>query len=52
VYLSRIDNVLYVLHCFKKKSREMPRRDFERAKRRLKAVRARLAEEKKSEKRG
>jgi phage-related protein len=52
VYLSRIDDVLYVLHCFEKKSREMPRRDFERAKRRLKAVRARLAEEKKSEKRG
>ena len=52
VYLSRIDDVLYVLHCFEKKSREMPRRDFERAKQRLKAVRARLAEEKKSENRG
>ena len=52
VYLSRIDGVLYVLHCFEKKSREMPRRDFEKAKQRLKAVRARLAEEKKREKRG
>jgi phage-related protein len=52
VYLSRIGNVLYVLHCFEKKSREMPRRDFERAKQRLKTVRARLAEEKKREKHG
>jgi phage-related protein len=52
VYLSRINDVIYVLHCFEKKSRSMPRRDFETAKRRLKAVKARLAEEKKHEKRG
>jgi len=52
VYLSRINDVLYVLRCFEKKSREMPRRDFETAKRRLKAVRARLAQEKKHEKGG
>ena len=52
VYLSRINDVIYVLHCFEKKSREMPRRDFETAKRRLKAVKARLTEEKKHEKRG
>jgi phage-related protein len=51
VYLSRIEDVIYVLHCFEKKSREMPRRDFEKAKQRLKAVKARLAEEKKHEKR-
>ena len=51
VYLSRIEDVIYVLHCFEKKSREMPRRDFEKAKQRLKAVKARLAEEKKREKR-
>jgi phage-related protein len=43
VYLARIGDVIYVLHCFEKKSREMPRRDFEKAKGRLKAVRARLA---------
>ena len=49
--LSRIEDVIYVLHCFEKKSREMPRRDFEKAKRRLKAVNARLVEEKKREKR-
>jgi phage-related protein len=51
VYLSRIEDVIYVLHCFEKKSREMPRKDFERAKQRLKAVKARLAEEKRNEKR-
>lgn len=51
VYLSRIHDVIYVLHCFEKKSREMPRRGFERAKQRLKAVKARLAEEKRHEKR-
>lgn len=51
VYLSRIEDVIYVLHCFEKKSREMPRKDFEKAKQRLKAVKARLAEEKKREKR-
>ena len=50
VYLSRIDDVIYVLHCFEKKSREMPRKDFENTRRRLRAVRARLPEEKKSEK--
>lgn len=46
VYLSRINDVIYVLHCFEKKSREMPRKDFDKARQRLKAVRARLAEEK------
>lgn len=52
VYLSRINDVIYVLHCFEKKSREMPRKDFEKAKQRLKAVKTRLAEEKKREDRG
>ena len=51
VYLSRVEDVIYVLHCFEKKSRDMPRKDFELAKRRLKAVRARLAEEKRRESR-
>lgn len=51
VFLSRINNVIYVLHCFEKKSREMPRKEFETAKRRLRAVKARLAEEKRDEKR-
>ena len=52
VYLSRISDVIYVLHCFEKRSREMSKRDFEKAKQRLKAVRARLAEEKGHEKGG
>lgn len=46
IYLSRINDVIYVLHCFEKKGREMPRKDFEKARQRLKAVKARLAEEK------
>jgi len=50
VYLSRINDVIYILHCFEKKSREMPRKDFEKAKQRLKAVRTRLAAGKKHEK--
>jgi phage-related protein len=52
VCLSRIRDVIYVLHCFEKKSREMPRREFETAKRRLKALNARLTKEKKGEKQG
>ena len=51
VYLSRINDVIYVLHCFEKKSREMPRKDFEKARQRFKTVKARLAEEKKRENR-
>ena len=51
VYLSRINDVIYILHCFQKKSRETPKREFETAKQRLKAVKARLAEEKRHEKR-
>jgi phage-related protein len=42
---------MYVLHCFEKKTREMPRKDCEKAKQRLKAVKARLTAEKKREKR-
>lgn len=50
IYLSRVNDVIHVLRCFEKKSRQMPRRDFEKAKQRLKAVRARLAQERKYEK--
>jgi phage-related protein len=49
VCLSRIRGVIYVLNCFEKKSREMPRKEFEKARQRLKAVRARLALEKRDE---
>jgi len=51
IYVSRINNVIYVLHCFEKSSRTMSRNDFETAQRRLKAVHARLREMRKHEKR-
>ncbi len=51
VCLSRVSDVIHVLHCFEKKSRKMPRNDFEKAQQRLKAVKARMAEERKREKR-
>ena len=46
VYLSRVKDTIYVLHCFEKKSREMPKRDAETARRRLKAVQERVRMEK------
>jgi phage-related protein len=46
IYLSRIRDVVHVLHCFEKKSREMPKRDFELARRRFKIVNARMTKEK------
>jgi len=51
IYLSRVLDVIYVLHCFEKKSREIPRNDVATAQRRLQNVRARLLEEKKNAKR-
>ena len=51
IYLSRINHVIYVLHCFEKKSREIPKNDAEIAKQRLKRVKARIAEERKHAKR-
>ncbi|HEX5425232.1 MAG TPA: type II toxin-antitoxin system RelE/ParE family toxin [Candidatus Acidoferrales bacterium] len=51
IYLARVEGVIYILHCFEKKSRQMPRRDFEKARQRLKIVKARLTEEKRHEER-
>jgi phage-related protein len=51
VYLSRIEDVIYVLHCFEKKSRAIPKHDAETIDKRLKNVLARLKEEKKNAKR-
>ncbi len=42
MYLSVINNVIHVLHCFEKDSRKTDRRDIETAKTRLKDVRQRL----------
>jgi phage-related protein len=47
IYLSRIRGVVHVLHCFEKRSRETPRKEIETARQRLKAVRARMMQEKK-----
>lgn len=42
IYLTRIGDVLYVLHAFEKDSRKTDRRDLEIAESRLKAVLAQL----------
>jgi phage-related protein len=44
IYLARIRNRIYILHCFEKKSAKTARNDFVVAKARLKRVLARLAE--------
>jgi len=51
IYLSRVRDVVHVLHCFEKKSRETPTREINTARRRLKAVKERMAEERKLGKR-
>ena len=51
VYLSKIENRIYVLHSFEKESRKTDRRDIEIARQRLKFVRQRLQEQKSHEKR-
>jgi phage-related protein len=50
LYLSRIDNVIHVLHCFEKDSNKTPERDKEIAKSRLSMVKQRLQKKKKQEK--
>jgi phage-related protein len=44
MYLTRIKNVIHVLHCFEKDSRKTDKRDLETAKSRLSAVQQRLRE--------
>jgi phage-related protein len=44
IYLSKVGNTIYVLHCFEKESRKTDRRDIEVAGQRLKVVRQRLQE--------
>lgn len=51
IYLSKIDNVIYVLHCFEKDSRKTDRRDIKIAQDRLKAVRQRIVEGKRETRR-
>jgi phage-related protein len=47
VYLAKIENVIHVLHCFKKSSRKTDRRDLKIATERLAKVRQRLEERRK-----
>jgi len=51
VYLAKVGNRIYVLHCFKKQSAKTSRNDLQVAKARLKVVLTRIAEETKNEKR-
>jgi len=51
VFLAKIDNVIYVLHCFEKDSRKTSRRDLELARKRLALVNRRIQEERAHEKR-
>jgi phage-related protein len=46
MYLSKIDDVIYVLHSFEKDTRKTTRRDITVAQERLKAVRRRIQEAK------
>jgi phage-related protein len=52
IYLSKVGNVIHVLHCFEKDSRKTGRRDIEIANQRLRAVKQRLQELKRNEKHG
>jgi phage-related protein len=47
IYLSRVRGVIHVLHCFEKRSRETPVKEINTARQRLRAVRARMIQEKK-----
>jgi phage-related protein len=47
IYLSRIHDVIHVPHCFEKRSRQTPLKEINVSRQRLKAVRARMIEEKK-----
>jgi phage-related protein len=51
IYLSKIENRIYVPHCFEKESRKTDRRDIAIASHRLKLVRQRLQEQRSHEKR-
>lgn len=49
IYLSRVNNVIHVLHCFEKDSRKTDQRDIKVAKDRLSYLQQRLREKKESE---
>ena len=51
IYLSRVGNVIHVLHCFEKDRRKTDRRDIEVASQRLKLVKQRMQEHRADERR-
>jgi phage-related protein len=51
MYLARIDDVIYVLDCFRKDTRKTERKDIARSEARYKQVQQRIAEERKNAKR-
>lgn len=51
IYLSKVENTIYVLHCFKKDSRKTERRDIEIASQRLRLLKLRMQEQRTHEKR-
>jgi phage-related protein len=51
IYLSKVGNLIHVLHCFEKDSRKTDRRDIELARQRLKLVKQRMQEQRANEKR-
>jgi phage-related protein len=51
IYLSKVKDTIYVLHCFEKGSAKTERVDLETARLRLVRVQTRINEEKKNEKR-
>jgi phage-related protein len=50
MYLSTINNVIHVLHCFEKSSSKTPQRDINTARARLVLVKQRLQDERKKRK--
>ncbi len=50
VYLARIKDTIYVLHCFEKDTAKTEKRDLAIAEKRWKQVQERLREERKNEK--
>ena len=45
IYLKKVENTVYVLHCFNKKSRKTPKNDLRTAIARLKALHVERAED-------
>jgi phage-related protein len=52
LYLARVEDVIYVLHCFTKNTAKTEKRDLATAEQRLKLVQQRLRKEQKDEKQG